>query len=192
MFRVLLQCRLRLPLPLSQRFCGCGPSPRSLLSDRVFWEEGVSLWRVLLQGCAEKQAGPHAGDKKALGGFGGRSAPLQRWATANPEVQQTAMEWHSQKLDGSRNEPTLNSLDLAPGHNSWSLPLRWVASGLRKQRSSFACLPEHVPGRNRDSCSVVWSKLGDHGGTPSSGALLHGRLRHLCSGWFGRASATIP
>ena len=101
--------------------------------------------------------------------------------TANPgEVQQTVMEWHSQKLDGSRNEPTLNSLDLVPGHNSWSLPLRWVAGGVRKQRSSFACLPEHVPGRNRDSCSVVWSKRGDYGGTQSSRALLHGLLLHLC------------
>ena len=31
------------------------PSPRGLLSDSGFWEEGVSLWRVLRQGCAEKQ-----------------------------------------------------------------------------------------------------------------------------------------
>ena len=65
---------------------------------------------------------PHAGDNRRLEVvvdglplFSGRQLAVD---TTLGEVQQTAMEWHSQKLDGSRNEPTLNSLDLAPCHNS--------------------------------------------------------------------------
>ena len=53
LFRVLLQRRLHLSLPLSKRICGCG-RPLDLFGhhraaysrDRGFGKEGASLWRV--------------------------------------------------------------------------------------------------------------------------------------------------
>ena len=53
LFRVLLQRRLHLPLPLSQRICGSGrpldpfgQSPRQHVRGLGLWEGGASLWRV--------------------------------------------------------------------------------------------------------------------------------------------------
>ena len=106
----------------------------------------------------------------------GQSIPHWCWfkieRQRRTQGQQTAMEWHSQKLDGSRNEPALN-------FNSWSA----LEVGLRK-RSSFVGLPKHVPGQNRDLCSVNWSKRGGHVGAQSSHALPQGVGRTV------RSSAT--
>ena len=61
LFRVLLQRRLRLPLPLSKRMCGCGHSidsfghHRAACSRTGCLEEGDLLWRVRLRGSAEKR-----------------------------------------------------------------------------------------------------------------------------------------
>ena len=62
LFRVLLQRRLRLPLPLSQRFCGCGHPYDSLGHHRaacsrtgILGRRGFAVESAAARVCAEKQ-----------------------------------------------------------------------------------------------------------------------------------------
>ncbi len=103
LFRVLLQRRLRLPLPLSQRIWVWPssrqpwPPPRSMFKDRGSGEEGVTIGecdRPDLQGSRRQSCHQHVGERYGLGssccrwqsavrGGCGRAPVVWRYATCN-------------------------------------------------------------------------------------------------------------
>ena len=182
LFRVFLQRRLRLPLPLSQRFCGCGNPFDSLGHHRATCSR-TSLWRVRRFVRNVDLGVPRTGDNRRLEVvvdgvplFNGRQLAVDTTLVSalkgNGEPRRGAADHDGVALREARRVKE-------SGHTQNSLR-QGTTGGRGKQRSSFDCLPEHVPGVNRDSCNAVWSRRGDCAGTPSSRAPRQGRLLRFC------------
>ena len=155
--RVLVQRRLRLPLPLSQRICGCGLSIDPFGHHRNM-DLGV----------------PRVGDNRrlevvvdGLPFFGGAQLAVDTTlvsalkANGEPgEVLQTGTEWLWQRRVASKRECAPNCLIRAAGHVLWCLLLRLAGDGRKRPRSSSVCWPGHVSDPNPVCFKDVWNKCG--------------------------------
>ena len=177
LFRV-LQRRLRLPLPLSERICRCGHFERLLWLLEVLGRRGD----LLLEGAAARvcrEAGgrvaanlfvhnmdlglPRAGDNKRLEVvvdglplFGGAQLATPRWSLHSRAMEnqgeepQIMVESHWQQFAETRKEHTLSWSDLVHAHDWWFSLGKWAADGPRKPRSLCGCW--HPLVRNHFMC----------------------------------------